>query len=280
MVIIALLLNMLLNPLALGADFTNYLGTQFKTIPPGSFFMGSCPRPSQKAKCLAEGNIDLQATDYELPQHKVTLTYSFQISQHEITFEQFMPFAKEQEPHLLTEDFLEHNEPGKPVVLVSWRMVKRYIDWLNENKPFTDMGIYRLPSEAEWEYAARGGTQSIYWWGNKMEFDQENCNGCNEHWGPHPILKVGSLNSNPFGLYDMTGNVSEWVADCWNHNYISAPINGAVWNTGDCWARVIRGGSRNEGTSAVRVAFRQWNSQDYRDVHLGFRLVRMVESPI
>jgi formylglycine-generating enzyme required for sulfatase activity len=260
------------------ADFTNYLGIEFKIIEHGRFFMGSCPRLSQTSACPAAEGIDLQATHDEFPQHQVTIAKPFEISVYEITLEQFQSFLEQKRPDLLTADFNNYNEPKKPVILVSWDDVQVYLKWLNETKPIYDTGVYRLPTESEWEYAARGGTQTVYWWGNEMREGKANCNGCDNQWGPHQPLPVGTFPANPFGLYDMVGNVSEWVQDCWNHNYVSAPTKGSAWSTGNCLAHVIRGGSWSDTPGGlVRIAARDKQFKDYRSFNIGFRLIREVD---
>ncbi|MDY6992258.1 MAG: formylglycine-generating enzyme family protein, partial [Pseudomonadota bacterium] len=168
------------------------------------------------------------------------------------------------------------NAPDRPIVHVSWNDVQDYINWLNHIKPEDDQGIYRLPTEAEWEYAARGGTQSIYWWGNEMRQDKTNCHGCDSQWEQDQPSPVGYFTPNPFGLYDVTGNVSEWVEDCWNRNYVSAPIDGSAWLTGNCLARVVRGGAWDDPPWLTRIAVRDWEMAEYHDATIGFRLVREV----
>lgn len=264
--------------LALGSDFTNHLGMQFKTIQPGVFYMGSCPRPTQKTVCPSNEGIDFEATPNELPQHRVTIAQPFQMSVYEITLEQFHPFiVEENKTELLTEKFKSCNEPNKPVVHVSWNDAQDFIKWLNETKPATDIGTYRLPTEAEWEYAARAGTQSIYWWGDDIGENNANCAGCDKRWGGKQTSPVGYFEPNAFGLYDVVGNVSEWVADCWNRNYVSAPIDGSAWTTGGCFESIIRGGSWTDAPWLVRIAERDWNNKDYRDFNIGFRLVRQLD---
>lgn len=262
--------------LTLATDFTNHLGIEFNILEPQTFFMGSCPRPSQNSVCPAKEGIDMEAIHYELPQHKVTITQIFEISVYEITFEQFQPFMEQRRPDLWTDEFHEYN-PKKPMVLVSWEDVQAYIKWLNETKPLYDTGTYRLPSESEWEYAARGGTQTVYWWGSEIRNGKANCDGCDNQWGPQQVLPVGTFPANAYGLYDVVGNVSEWVQDCWNHNYISAPTKGSAWMTGDCLTHLIRGGAYNDPPWRIRVAARDWRPKDFRDSNLGFRLVRQVQ---
>ncbi|SEN35683.1 Formylglycine-generating enzyme, required for sulfatase activity, contains SUMF1/FGE domain [Luteibacter sp. UNCMF331Sha3.1] len=180
-------------------------------------------------------------------------------------------------------------KPGQdrlPVINVSWNDAKAYTDWLSKRTGKT----YRLPSEAEFEYALRAGSTSRYWWGDDAPSSKlENLTGGNDrsgsgrrwsnafsgykdgYWGPAPTM---SFSANPFGLYDMGGNVSEWVADCWHDNYIRAPRTAAAWVNPGCTRRVIRGGSWGSAPEMVRSAYRQGAPADLRNARVGFRVVR------
>ena len=180
-------------------------------------------------------------------------------------------------------------KPGQdrlPVINVSWNDAKAYTDWLSKRTGKT----YRLPSEAEFEYALRAGSTSRYWWGDDAPSSKlENLTGGNDrsgsgrrwsnafggykdgYWGPAPTM---SFSANPFGLYDMGGNVSEWVADCWHDNYIRAPRTAEAWVNPGCTRRVIRGGSWGSAPEMVRSAYRQGAPADLRNARVGFRVVR------
>ena len=128
----------------------------------------------------------------------------------------------------------------QPVINVTWDDAKRYVAWLSRmtGKP------YRLLTEAEWEYAARAGTQTAYSWGDEIGKGNANCDGCGSQWDNKQTAPVGSFAANAFGLYDMHGNVWEWVEDCFHDNYEGAPDDGSAWTAdGDCNSRVLRGGS-------------------------------------
>ncbi len=157
-----------------------------------------------------------------------------------------------------------------PIANVSWTDAQQYVAWLAKvtNRP------YRLPSEAEWEYAARGGTQTRYWWGNEIALGSANCRGCGEPYDPHRPLKVGSFLPNPFGLYDMAGGVAEWVADCWHKDYHGAPANGSPWEAPDCSSHVLRGGSWKNDPSYLRAASRDQYDAGVRYPTHGFRVAR------
>ena len=133
---------------------------------------------------------------------------------------------------------------------------------------------YRLPSEAEWEYAARAGTRTMYWWGNVMEKNKANCDGCGTGWEEKKTTPVGSFNPNLFGLYDTAGNVFEWTADCYNNSYRNAPVDGSPWYSGNCNRRVYRGGSWYFGPTYLRSADRAENIRSYRSSNVGFRVAR------
>jgi formylglycine-generating enzyme required for sulfatase activity len=134
---------------------------------------------------------------------------------------------------------------------------------------------YRLLSEAEWEYAARAGTQTTYSWGDDIGKGNANCNRCGSSWGNRQTAPVGSFAPNPFGLHEMHGNVWEWVEDCFYDSYDGAPPDGSPRTAGaDCSRRVVRGGSWGNDPEEVRSAVRYRNSRDGRTESLGFRVAR------
>ncbi|MGY3692104.1 formylglycine-generating enzyme required for sulfatase activity/class 3 adenylate cyclase [Bradyrhizobium sp. USDA 3240] len=155
-----------------------------------------------------------------------------------------------------------------PVTNVSWSDAKQYVAWLAKRTG----KAYRLPSEAEWEYAARGGTQSKYWWGDQMQSGNVGCKDCGGGDAAEQPVKIGSLKPNPFGLYDMGGGVDQWVEDCWHRNYQGAPADGAVWSGGDCGSHVIRSGSWKNDARYVRPANRDNYDTNVRYPTHGFRV--------
>ena len=133
---------------------------------------------------------------------------------------------------------------------------------------------YRLLTEAEWEYAARAGTTTAYYWGDEIGKANANCNGCGSQWDNRETSPVGSFKPNAFGLYDMSGNVLQWVEDCYHDNYDDAPTDGSAWTSGDCSRRVVRGGSWYSDPQYLRSADRFGYATDFRSGDLGFRLAR------
>ena len=125
---------------------------------------------------------------------------------------------------------------------MSWDDAQAYVKWLSS----ITGKAYRLLSEAEYEYAARAGSETKYPWGDDIKLNGKamaNCDGCGSQWDNKQTAPVGSFAANQFGLYDMVGNVWEWTEDCWNESYQGAPADGSAWTSGDCSRRVVRGGS-------------------------------------
>jgi formylglycine-generating enzyme required for sulfatase activity len=157
------------------------------------------------------------------------------------------------------------------VINVSWDDARVYAAWLSKQTGKR----YRLPTEAEWEYAARAGTATAYWWGDEIRQDSKvwaNCyEGCGSRWDGKQMAPVGSFRASPFGLYDTAGNVWEWVQDCWHNGYQGAPSDGSAWGAGGragCGRRVLRGGSWCIIPAPLRSAYR------YDYFGLGFRLAQ------
>jgi formylglycine-generating enzyme required for sulfatase activity len=198
----------------------------------------------------------------EKPIHHVTLE-PFAISRYPISVREWNECAAAKAC-----GFVADGKDDAPVTNVSWSDAKRFVIWLAgaARKP------YRLPSEAEWEYAARGGTQTKYWWGDKLQPDMANCKNCTDVAAAEQPVRVGSFMPNPFGLYDMGGGVDQWVEDCWHRNYHGAPSDGSPWIEGDCLSHVIRSGSWNNDSRYVRPANRDSYDTNVRYPTHGFRV--------
>jgi formylglycine-generating enzyme required for sulfatase activity len=167
--------------------------------------------------------------------------------------------------------------PRWPATCLSWKDAQAYVAWLN-GKAKGLKSPYRLPSEAEWEYAARAGTDTARWWGALIGTNNANCAGCGSAWDAREIAPVGQFAANPFGLYDMLGNVWQWVEDCWSESYVGAPIDGSAAKNGDCKKRVLRGGSWSNLPVFLRSAARSRGAADGSDFdysnYSGFRVAR------
>jgi formylglycine-generating enzyme required for sulfatase activity len=157
----------------------------------------------------------------------------------------------------------------QPVIGVTWEDARTYVSWLAKKtgKP------YRLLSEAEWEYAARGGTTTRYPWGDDAGSNRANYRGSGSKWSDQGSAPVGSFEPNRFGLHDMIGNVGEWVQDCMHDTYDGAPLDGSAWESSDCTRRVVRGGSYNRPDWVVRAACRVGGGPGSLGSALGFRVV-------
>ena len=142
------------------------------------------------------------------------------------------------------------------MINVSWNDAQDYVEWLSAQTG----AAYRLPSESEWEYAARAGTTTEYHWGDAIGVNRANCNGCNSQWDLERTAPAGSFRANGFGLHDMHGNVWEWVQDCRNDSYGGAPSDGGACIAGDCTERVLRGGSWIDLQWNLGAANRDWNA--------------------
>ncbi len=268
-------------------------------IPAGSFMMGS--PTSEKGRKHSEG-----------PQHRITFSRGFALGQYEVSVSQFRDFVDSAGYKTDAENdrfsMIYHQLSGRmtrkdnvnwrmdyegrkagdndPVVHVSWNDAQAYVNWLAASTGKS----YRLPSEAEFEYALRGGKSSRYWWGSgSPQRVVENITGegdttrgrrnwatsfkgyTDHFWGPAP---VGSFEASPYGLFDIGGNVGEWVMDCWHDTYLRAPLDGSSWVNPGCRLRVIRGGYWASSPDQTRSAFRLAAKPHSHDGRIGFRIAR------
>jgi formylglycine-generating enzyme required for sulfatase activity len=224
-------------------------------VPAGKFMMGS--PATEKSPYANEG-----------PQRSVMIAKPFAVSKFDVTFADWDACVSIGEcPHLSDSGF----ERGtRPVINVRWHEAQQYGAWLSKmtGQP------YRLLTEAEWEYAARADSTTAYFWGDEIGLGNANCTRCGSKWDNRESSPVGSFKPNAFGLYDMAGNVWQWVQDCYHGNYDGAPTDGSAWTIGDCRRRVVRGGSWGAVSQYLRSASRDWLSADDWDFHVGFRLGR------
>ena len=156
------------------------------------------------------------------------------------------------------------------MVCVSWEDAKAYVAWLSGETG----EAYRLLSESEWEYVARAGAKTRYWWGDDIGRNRASCDGCGSRWDGKQTAPVGSFPASPFGLYDVHGNAGEWVEDCWNGSYDGAPRDGSAWTSGDCDDRVLRGGSWVNPPWGLRSARRDRFPTILGGDSYGFRVAR------
>ena len=220
------------------------------SVPQGVFTMGSnSSDPSEK------------------PPHRVTIEAPFAIGKTEVTVEQWNACVEAGACPRVAEAARPPNSPARDI---SWDDAQVYVKWLTKvsGKP------YRLPTEAEWEFAARGGSASRYWWGDEMKKGTANCKDCGDPWQADGPAPVASFAANGYGLYDMNGSVWEWVQDCWHSSYKGAPADGRAWEESFCPVRVIRGGSWRDGASYMPVTTRFKYDASVRHSQNGFRAAR------
>ena len=226
-------------------------GPLMVVIPAGHFMMGSPDHESGRSS-------------HEWPQHEVHIAQPFTLGVYAVTFDDYDPFCYETFRKIPKDE--KWGRGSRPVINVTWHDVQAYCEWLSQQTNHR----YRLPSEAEWEYACRAGTVTPYCTGTSISQQQTNFDN-------KQTLPVGSFLPNAFGLHDMHGNVSEWVEDCWQGNYHNAPTDGSAWlggNVSDCFHRVIRGGSWGCNPCLLRSATRDRVDSDDAHDSLGFRVAR------
>ena len=218
-------------------------------VPAGRFLMGS---PAGQG--------------FVRPQHEVTIAKPFAAAKFALTFDEWDACAARGacRPNVTDSGW---GRGRRPAINVSWDDAQTYVKWLSS----ITGKAYRLLSEAEYEYAARAGSQTKYPWGDDIKLNGKpmaNCAGCGSQWGGKQTAPVSSFVANAFGLYDMVGNVWEWTEDCWNESYQGAPADGSPFR------RVVRGGSWDYYPVYLRSADRFWVPSGYRIINLGFRVAR------
>jgi formylglycine-generating enzyme required for sulfatase activity len=202
-------------------------------IPTGSFIMGSPANEPERQS-------------YENPQHQMTIVKPFAVGKFTVTFAEWDACVAGGGCGGYVPDDHGWGHKNRPVINVSWNDVKAYAAWLSRKTGQN----YRLLSEAEWEYAARAGSQTPFWWGSTITPTQANYDGTADIYkggvkGEYrqQTVPMNSFQPNPFGLYQVHGNVWEWVEDCWHDNYEGAPADGSAWISESCGQHVLRGGS-------------------------------------
>ncbi len=201
------------------------------------------------------------------PAHEVALP-GFLIGVREVTFSEYDRYVRATGAR--RPDDYGWGRAERPVVDVSWYEAVAYTRWLAGQTGRR----YRLPTEAEWELAARAGSEGAYWWGNDPPNGRAVCLDCGSAWDRRSTAAVGSLSANAFGLYDTAGNAAEWVADCYHRGYDGAPADGGVWDERDCAARIVRGGSFDKPASSMHSHVRKPLAPDARLRSVGFRVAR------
>ena len=246
---------------------------QLVVVPFGYFRMGS--------KVAGEAN--------EQPVHVVEIPQMLAVGVYEVRRDEFEVYVRETNDDSFNDDCLVESGAGlaggefnwknpgfvqdgsHPVVCVNWKDANNYVKWLNDK---LGISFYRLLTESEWEYVARSQKMTMYWWGNDIENNRANCNGCGSRWDNKSTAPVGSFIKNIFSISDSAGNVSEWVEDCSNENYQNAPGEGKAWLEGDCSYRGVRGGRWSTNSRSVRPAARNWYLKGKRVNSVGFRVVK------
>lgn len=212
------------------------------------------------------GDLHGEGDDNEYPVHEVVIAQSFALARHEVTFAEYDRFATATGRPLPDDEGWGRDR--RPVVNVSWLDAQAYAQWLSEQTGQP----YRLPTEAEWEYSARAGTESVYWWGDRIMQGFAVCDGCGSQWDGHSSAPVGSTHANPWGVHDLSGNVDEWVQDCYQPDYSNAPGDGSAEQATGCHQRVMRGGSWFDIPRLIRPASRYRHPADTSRNSWGFRV--------
>ena len=253
------------------------------TVPAGSFLMGS--PETEEGRFEDEG-----------PQREITVRSSFAIGVHEVTFEEWDACVDDGGCDGYRPEDGGWGRGRRPVTAVSWQDARGYVEWLSEETGHP----YGLPSEAQWEYAARAGTRTARYWGESAAEQCRYANGFDrdlastndkglamfeEHGMTYPSCSdgqgegtapVGSYEPNAFGLYDMIGNLTEWTDDCWNPDHSGRQENAGTRFSGDCSRRILRGGTWGYPSEFLRSAYRFQFELDHRDNGLGFRVIRVI----
>ena len=228
---------------------------EMSIIPSGTFMIGST-----------------KGRKRELPVSKITITKSLAVSRYEVTFDQWDACFNSGGCSKKPSD-RGWGRDSRPVINILLTDIDEYVTWLTKKTGH----IYRLPSESEWEYAARAGSQTEFSWGDQMQTGAANCRGCGTKWSGIKSAPVGQFKPNAWGLYDVHGNVFEYVADCWSNDHYNIPRDGVAKKTANCLSKVIKGGSWYYLPKVSRSASRVRNDKRVFSYFIGFRVFRELE---
>lgn len=225
-------------------------GIEFVFIKGGTFVMGDILRKDKSAS----------------PPHRVTVS-DFWMGKYEVTFDEYDVFSAATDREKVNDEGWGRGK--RPVINISWHDAEAFAKWLSRKSGRK----IRLPSESEWEYAARAGSQSAFWWGPRLEKGVANCRGCGGQWNGQRTAPVGSFTPNPYGLHDTAGNVYEWCLDTQHENYEGAPSDGSSWLRGNLREHITRGGTWSMPGRYITSYARGWDMQNERNNTIGMRLV-------
>jgi formylglycine-generating enzyme required for sulfatase activity len=237
-------------------------------IPAGQFLMGARDE-------------EAGSTPDERPQHRVSFAQPFSVSRFPVTFSEWDACVAAKGCSYQPSD-QGWGRGTRPVINILWEEARDYVAWLSRTTGKT----YRLLSEAEREYVARAGTTTAYWWGDSFEPARANCDPAYRKLyytgigdleklnAKTQTLPVESFSPNPWGLYQVHGNVYDWVEDCWNDSYDGAPFDGSAWTSGNCERHVLRGGAFSRKPHAARSSARIWFGSSNRLAYMSVRVAR------
>jgi formylglycine-generating enzyme required for sulfatase activity len=241
--------------LSAGTTFRDFdISPEMVVVPAGRFTMGDqTPGRNQ----------------HELPLREVTIGKPIAVGRFPVLFQEWETYLTRSKHRAYNPDDCSWGRGRRPVINVSWLDAQAFVEWLRavSGKP------YRLMSEAEWEYCCRSNTNTSYYTGPVVRPREAHFSGI-ELGDAQRTVEVGGFAPNAFGLFDMHGNVWEWVSDRWHDNYVNGPNDGSSWNSGNSERRVARGGSWLYGGDAARSSCRRWNTASYRSNNIGFRVAR------
>ena len=259
----------------LAAGLSSVLAAEQKVLPaaagPGFRDCKTCPEmvPLPKGEfAMGSPATEKYRFDNEGPQHRVRVTRSIAMGKYPVTQEELAAWRQTK---------ISAGEERFPAVRLTWFDAKAYVQWLSQKTGYR----YRLPTEAEYEYAERAGSTTAYYWGNAIGKGNANCIGCGSLMDGTGSTRVGSFPPNRFGLFDMAGNVFEWVEDCYSESQAGAPGEAHIARKnpkGPCPMRTLRASSWFNLPSFLRAAYRFREIPDGKNTRRGFRVVREMDS--